>query len=96
MSIVLATLLTSNYINKKRRSYLFWSLGIWFFSIGAALEIIFALGIFNKVLISFYLFIAALIVEMLALGSIQLVKTKSIRSVYYIYCAITTFILIFQ
>ncbi len=96
MSAILAVFLIFNYRTKKKRSYLFWSIGIWIFTLGAALETLFAFGIFNKDLISFYLFIAAVIVEMLALGSIQLVRTKSTRSVYYIYCAITTFTLAFS
>ena len=46
-------------------------------------------------LTSFYLFLVAVIVELLALGSIQLVKSKAIKKAYYAFCIVTTLLLLY-
>lgn len=83
LTCILAYFLTLEYIRKKLKSHLFWSAGLWLFALGVALEVLFAYGIYSEFLIKSYLFIVVLLVEALALGSIQLVKSSGIRFAYY-------------
>lgn len=85
LTVILAVFLTKNYIQKKTKSYLFWSLGLWFFALGVALEIFFSAGYYNELLIRSYLGIVALLVEFLALGSLQLVKWRRVKTAYYMF-----------
>jgi hypothetical protein len=83
LTVILALFLTQNYMQKRMRSYLFWSLGLWFFAVGVALEIVFSAGYYSELLIRSYLGIVAVLVELLALGSLQLVKGKDVKTSYY-------------
>ncbi len=83
LTIMLALFLTQNYMKKRMRSYLFWSLGLWFFALGVALEILFSAGYYTELLIRSYLGIVAVLVELLALGSLQLVKGRPVKTSYY-------------
>ncbi|MGI0141619.1 MAG: hypothetical protein ACREBF_03150, partial [Candidatus Micrarchaeales archaeon] len=69
-------------------SRLFWSLGLWVFAITVLMETFFALGFYSGLLIDAYLFLVALLVVLLALGSVQLVKTRWIRIGYYVIAAL--------
>jgi hypothetical protein len=83
LTVILAVFLTQNFLRKKMKSYLFWSLGLWFFAIGVSFEILFSTGYYSELLIRSYLGIVALLVELLALGSLQLVKGRRIKISYY-------------
>lgn len=90
LSLVLTLIMTKSYIKGRKPSTLFWSLGMWSFTIGVLLEILFAFNISSEPLIALYLFIVAALVEFLALGSMQLIQSKKLKQVYYAYCIITT------
>ncbi|MCL4326258.1 MAG: hypothetical protein M1481_05500 [Candidatus Thermoplasmatota archaeon] len=85
---ILAGYLTKKYVANKLTSYLYWSSGMWFFAIGVFLEILFAFNIRDQFLIQTYLLVVVVIVELLALGSISLVKSDNIKRVYLLYCII--------
>ncbi len=94
LSFILAIFLTLNFVAKRQKSSLLWSSGMWAFTLGTALEAIFAFGVYSDVLAGIYLFIVALTVELLALGSVQLAGSKRAKLAYYGYCAITTLLLV--
>lgn len=96
LSFVLAFYMTRKYKKTRARSMLFWSAGMQAFSIGVFIEVVFALGVDTSFLTGFYLFLVAMIVQLLALGSIQLVKSKAIKRAYYAFCIITTLLLLFS
>ena len=90
--ISLATFLLSSrllikYRKTKLNSYLFWGLGISLFGAAALLEVIFALNIYSTILIDLYLFIVVLVVQFLSIGSMQMVKEKMYRYIYYLFSA---------
>ncbi len=87
LSLLLAAMLTVKYAKTKSKSHLFWSLGLWCFTIGALLEIIFAFGIYSDALMAAYLFIVAILVEFLALGSLYLLKNRKFVRYYSIFFA---------
>jgi len=84
----LAVALSRKYTERRSMSLLFWGLGIWTFTVTVLLEVLFGLGIYSPMLINSYLFLVAILVELLALGSIQLVKSVLIKRAYYIIAAI--------
>ena len=96
LSAVLAIYLTRNYIVKRSRSLLFWSTGLWLFAVGVVLEILFAFGIYSEFLIATYLFIVALLVNTLALGSVELLKSVKIKWTYYIFSIATLAALVYS
>ncbi len=85
LSAVLAVYLTRNYLRIKARSLIFWSAGLWLFALGVILEILFAFGIYSEFLIATYLFVVALLVNSLALGSMELLKSRKLKWPYYIF-----------
>ncbi len=96
LTLLLAAIITIRYFQKKGRSLLFWSLGIWCFVVGVFLELLFALGVYPNYLIAFYLFIVGVLVELLALGSIQFSPSKRVRQTYYVFVIITTIFLLWS
>ncbi len=93
LSGLLSILLTLRYSKLKSKNYLFWSIGMWLFTFGVILESIFALKIYNEFLIDLYLAVVALLVEFLALGSVQFLG-KKVKSIYYVYSVFTSLALI--
>ncbi len=93
LSAVLASFLTMKYLKLRSKNYLFWSLGLWLFTAGVILEVVFALGFYSELMIDSYLAIVALLVETLALGSVQFLG-KTVKKAYYIYAIITTLAMI--
>lgn len=85
LSAVLATFLTKNYFQKRMNSYLFWSLGLWLFTLSVGEELLFSAGYYDELLIATYLGVVAFLVEFLALGSMQLIKGNLIKKAYYAY-----------
>ncbi len=96
LTITLAAIMAARYLKKRSRSLLLWDIGIWAFAIGVLLEVLFAIGIYSELLIAIYLFIVVIVVEGLALGSMQLIKSEKLRRSYYIYCAASTALLIYS
>ncbi len=91
-SILLAVLMTQSYFRNKRKSNLFWSIGLWVFVVSALLEIIFALNIYYPILMAIYLFSVVILVQFLSLGSIQLISSRKIISSYTIFTALVAVI----
>ncbi len=87
LSTILSVFLTTNYSRIRKSPFIFWSAGMWTFSVAVFLEIIFSAGIFNQDLIKIYLFLVAELVLLLSLGSMILFHSKY-GFVYYIYSAI--------
>jgi len=96
LTIALALVMSARYFKKKSRPLMFWSIGMWFFTIGVLLEIVFAAGIYSEALIAIYLFTAVLVVESLALGSMQLIKSAVLKRSYYIYSIAATALLAYS
>ncbi len=90
LSLVLTIIMTQSYMKGRKLSSLFWSLGMWSFTLGVFLEILFALNVSPEPLLALYLFIVAALVEFLALGSIQLINSRKIKQIYYAFCILTT------
>lgn len=90
LSAVLALFLFSSYRRARRPSLAFWTAGMAVFTFGVLLEILFALDIVPLVLVDVYLFSVALIVELLALGSMELLSSRAKRRAYQAFCVATT------
>ncbi len=96
MSTLLALYMTGSYARSKAKSSMFWSIGLWLFVMGIVEEIVFANGIYFSFLIKSYLFIVALLVEVLAMGSLQLLGSKSARNAYYAFSLAASIFLLYS
>ena len=96
LTLGLAIIMSYRYIHKHSKPLLYWSTGMWFFVIGVLLEVIFAFGIYSEFLIALYLFVVVMVVESLAIGSMQLIKSIKLKSSYYLYSIITTVLLAYS
>ena len=90
LSAALAFLLTRKYAKNRGRAYLFWSLGLWVFAIGILLEVVFALNVYSPFLADAYLLLVVVLVELLAMGSMELVKTKLLRQAFIVFVVLAT------
>ncbi len=90
LSAALAALLTKKYLKNKGRAHLFWALGLWCFAAGVMLEVVFALNLYSQPLAAVYLFIVVVLVELLAMGSMELINTKWLRQAYIIFAILAT------
>lgn len=95
LTAVLAFYLSREYARHRKRSDLFWSLGIWAFAVSVLLEIIFAMNVYSQLLIGAYFLLVAIVVELLALGSVQLVRSGRIRRAYYVFTALISIVLLY-
>jgi len=95
LTSILAAFMTYDYFRKKKTSIIFWSLGLWAFVIGVILEVFFSVGIYSQDLIKSYLFVVALVVEALAIGSVLLLGRRHLTEAYSIYVIITSAALIY-
>lgn len=96
LSLGLAAIITRRYLRKPSRPLHFWNLGVWTFVIGVALEVLFAFGAYSELLICTYLFSVAILVELLAMGSMQLIKSDGKRNAYYAFAAASTLFLAYS
>ena len=96
LTLGLAIIMSYRYVRKRSKPLLYWSTGMWFFVIGILLEVIFAFGIYSEFLIALYLFVVVMVVESLAIGSMQLIKSIKLKSSYYFYSIITTVLLAYS
>ena len=90
LSVGLSVTITKRYIIKRHASLIFWASGLWLFSIGVLMELIFAFGAYSDGMMKAYLLIVAVLVELLALGSVQLARSKLIKQVYYAFVIAST------
>ena len=96
LALGLAIVMSYRYVRKHSKPLLYWSTGMWFFVVGVLLEVLFAFGAYSELLIALYLFVVAMVVESLALGSMQLVKSGRLRTSYYIYSIIAAALLAYS
>lgn len=96
LSLVLTIFLTKSYLRVNKSNLLFWSLGLWAFTIGVLLEILFAYGLYSTFLIDLYLFIVAVLVEFLALGSMELMQSRKLKGSYYLFCIASTIFVLYS
>lgn len=75
---------------KKGIAYKFWGSGLSLFVLGAFLEVLFALNFSGTLLFTVYLFSVALLVELLALGSLSLLNDKKIFLGFSIYTILSS------
>lgn len=95
LSIILSIFLTQSYFTRKSLNYASWSAGLWLFTIGVLEELLFSVGIYSEIMIKAYLIVVAILVQFLAMGSIQLTDYRRIRTGYYIYSIATFAYLLF-
>ncbi len=93
LTILLAILITTNLVRTGKMPFLFWSTGLWIFAISVLLEILFSASIYNNLLMDSYLFLVAILVEMLALGSVYLFNNSTLIRSYVAYSIISDIIL---
>ncbi len=96
LSLPLSAYLTVRYMRKKSMPRLLWCTGFWIFSLETLLEMIFSVGTVSYFLIRTYLFLAAIMVNILALGAVEMMRSKrSVQkiSAYYIYSLLTAILL---
>ena len=91
-TIILAAYMTRVYLRNRRPSHLFWSAGMWVFTVSVLLETVFSLNIYSSALIDSYLFLVVILVEMLALGSLQLIGNQLYKKLYYAFTIVITIV----
>lgn len=95
LSLGLTLIITGNYLKKKQASLLAYTSGLWIFSISVALEVVFSTGYETGLLLKSYLVLVAILVELLALGSVLLLHSRKFTISYGVFMIISTaFILI--
>ncbi len=96
LSIILSLFLTKSYLTKKSLNYASWSAGLWLFTIGVLEELLFAMGFYSQLLVKSYLGIVALLVQFLAIGSLQLAGYRKVLNFYYAYSIAATIFIIYS
>lgn len=89
LSSVLALYLTMNYLAGRRRSYLYWCAGMWVFALTDLFEVLFAFGLYSQLMAELYLFLIAFLVIPLAMGSLELTKSRASKMAYLAYSVLT-------
>ncbi len=89
LTIGLTVVMLKKYLKTQYLSLFYWSLGIIVFTFAVLLEIIMAANIFSRFLIDFYLFLVAILVNFLALGSFALFGNRKFLFYYNIYSIIS-------
>ncbi len=95
MSFSLSTVITASYRSRRTSSLLMWSAGLWIFSLAVLLEVLFSVGIYSQLLIKSYLVLVSLLVEMLAMGSVLLLRNKKLTAGYTAYAFLSTVFLVY-
>lgn len=93
LSAILSIFLTTTYLAKKTSSYASWSIGLWLFTFAVLEEFLFSFGIYSQFLIRSYLAAVAILVQVLAIGSLQLFGQRRPLVAYYVYSATVTIVL---
>lgn len=87
---MLAGYTTRKYLSKNSKPHLWWGLGLWTFAVAVLLELVFALGTYSSIAMDAYLLLVVVIVELLALGSVQLIENERLRKAFYVFVAVVT------
>ena len=95
LSSVLSFYLTASYFSRRQKQYLYWGIGMWIFAITDLIEVLFAWGIYSTGIAQAYLFLIALLVVPLAMGSISLTRSKLAMRAYVAYSAIVSIALLY-
>lgn len=95
LSFSLSTVITASYRKRRTSSLLMWSSGLWVFSLAVLLEVLFSVGIYSQLLIKLYLVLVALLVEMLAMGSVLLLRNRKLTAGYAAYAFLSTVFLVY-
>ena len=90
LSAVLAASLSAEFMRGRKRSHLFWSAGMWLFAVTVLFEVIFAYGFYSALLIDAHLLLVAVLVELLALGSMELTGNSAAKWAYGAFCIAAT------
>ncbi|MCL5419776.1 MAG: hypothetical protein M1354_02760 [Candidatus Marsarchaeota archaeon] len=96
LSAGLSAAMSVRCLKRRNRPLLFWSAGLWLFTFGALLELMFAGNIYSSFAAKAYLLVAAVLVGTLALGSIQLSKSSRIRKGYYLFFILSSAFLVYS
>ncbi len=94
LSAGLTFFILRKYLKTKKLNLLYWSVGLVVFTVAVLLEILMANKIYSELIIDLYLFLVAVLVQFLALGSFALYNNKKFLSYYYIYSVLATVFLI--
>lgn len=90
LSLVLAIAMTLKSRRSHQSSQVFWAIGLWIFAITVLIEVIFSVGLYSGLIEKLYLALVAVLVEVLALGSMQMVKSRALRFAYYGFFVLST------
>lgn len=95
LSFLLSVLITISYTRNRSNGLLFWSMGMWIFAACVLLEMIFAIEIYSQILIKLYLLLVAVLVEVLAMGSMTLLRRRAFCLTYGVYSIAVTGFLVY-
>jgi hypothetical protein len=88
VAFLLAVAEFRRYQNQRIRAHLFWALGLVLVTLTLLEEAVFAVGVWNSPLVQSYLFIVALLVGILSLGSAEANLTGRWRNTYFGYVGV--------
>jgi hypothetical protein len=94
LTLILAFLISTNAVRTQKAPFIFWSTGLWIFAVSVLMETVFSAGIVNSILMDSYLFLVAILVEMLSLGSVYLLGNEKLIKGYTAYSVIVDIILL--
>jgi len=94
LSAGLTFLILRKYLKTRKLNLFYWSSGLVVFTLAVLLEILMANKIYSRLIIDIYLFLVAILVQFLALGSFALYNNKRFLSYYYIYSILATIFII--
>ena len=94
LTLILAFLISTNAVRTQKAPFIFWSTGLWIFAVSVLMETVFSAGIVNSILMDSYLFLVAILVEMLSLGSVYLLGNEKLIKGYIAYSIIVDIILL--
>ncbi|MDE1825598.1 MAG: hypothetical protein KGH61_04425 [Candidatus Micrarchaeota archaeon] len=96
LSVGLSYLMTRSYLKMRSVSRLFWGLGLWIFAISVLIELVFSLGAYSALLMQAYLVLVALLVQLLAVGSVSLLKNQKVRYAYYAFTIFAAVLVVYS
>ena len=94
LSAGLTFFIVKKYLKTKKLNLLYWSIALTVFTAAVLLEILMANKIYSELIIDLYLFLVAILVQFLALGSFALYNNRKFLSYYYIYSVLATVFLV--
>lgn len=94
LSAGLTFFILRKYLKTRKLNLFYWSSGLIIFTLAVLLEILMANKIYSRLIIDIYLFLVAILVQFLALGSFALYNNKRFLSYYYIYSILATIFII--